>query len=333
MDKEKDFLKTQQSEINKRFKDAQKVYDQQAAQLQQLQPEYEQSIIQGYEVQKPILQQQATSAMENLGLQKETTKQTRESALTQARRQYEQGLQKTQQLFGGVAPSSAAVASSDILAGEQLRQMGQAQTQSAQNLMQIGTAERDVQAQLANSLQQLEVRKQQDLLKLRDAFRQELNQINQARGTLAQNKATAQLQALQDFNTRRRALDDMVTTQRMNLETYAKQLQLQAKYNTAAQVNIPDFSKMNSQAIADNILNLKRTKAGQDALTFAGWTPEKIAGKEIWQNQRTGYTLDLGGTRYADNSIQTWSDLDKDERTFSAFKDISTEEAKKLNLQ
>jgi hypothetical protein len=302
MDKELKALKETQKGISKQYKSAQKLYDTQARELQQLQPQYEQSIIQGYESQRPMLEQTAQKSIADIGLQKEQTKQQRESALSTARRQYEQGLQKTQQLFGGVAGSSAGMAASDITGAEQMRQFGQATTQAGQNLMQLGQAERDVQTNLTNALQQLEVRKQQDLMKLRDSFRQELNQINQAKGTLSMNKANAQLAALQDYNNRRRALDDMVTEQRMNLETYAQQLRLQAQY-TPATAKVPDLTNLStvplpSNVIASNIDLYSQTDEGLKGLTNAGWRQYDVGNLELWGNQRTGRTVDLAGNEY-----------------------------------
>ncbi len=296
------FLRQQNDLINRQFAEAQSLYDTQAQQLIQLQPFYEQSVIRGYESQRPILQQQFQAGMENIGLQKEQTRGQRESALAQARRQYEEGLQKSQTLFGGVGGSSAGQASAEILGAEQLRQMGSAQTQSAQNLMALGTAERDLQGQLTTQLQQLEVKKQQDLMKLRDSFRQELNQINQAKGTLSMNKANAQLAALQDYNNRRRALDDMVTEQRMNLETYAQQLRLQAQY-TPATAKVPDLTNLStvplpSNVIASNIDLYSQTDEGLKGLTNAGWRQYDVGNLELWGNQRTGRTVDLAGNEY-----------------------------------
>jgi len=316
------FLRQQNDLINRQFAEAQSLYDTQAQQLIQLQPFYEQSVIRGYESQRPILQQQFQAGMENIGLQKEQTRGQRESALAQARRQYEEGLQKSQTLFGGVGGSSAGQASAEILGAEQLRQMGSAQTQSAQNLMALGTAERDLQGQLTTQLQQLEVKKQQDLMKLRDSFRQELNQINAQKGALSQNKANAQLQALQDYNTRRRQLEDLVTEQRMNLESFAQQAAIQFRYNQMgnAQANqiaqLPNFNNMESEEIASNIFNLRNTDAGLRALSAAGWNPTSLpGGQQIWTNERTGYTLDLAGKRLEDNAINLWNDLQKADQT------------------
>lgn len=310
MDKELKALKEQQKSISKQYKSAQKLYDTQERELKQLQPQYEQSIIQGYESQRPMLEQTAQKSIADIGLQKEQTKQQRESALSTARRQYEQGLQKTQQLFGGVAGSSAGMAASDITGAEQMRQFGQATTQASQNLLQLGQAERDVQTNLTNALQQLEVRKQQDLMKLRDSFRQELNQINQAKGTLSMNKANAQLAALQDYNTRRRALDDMVTEQRMNLETYAQQLKLQAQYTPAqpsgAGIVLPNFRTLSDAERSRQIQNILKPSNvnAQIALQEAGFeVRDDIPGSErVIFNPYTGLTIGVSGRRYADYS-------------------------------
>lgn len=308
-------LKTTQNQISQSYKEAQKMYDAQAAELAQLQPQYEQSIIQGYESQKPILQQQAQFGMENIGLQKEQVGQQRETALSSARRQYEQGLQKTQQLFGGVAGSNVGQASSDILASEQMRQLGTTQAQSAQAFQQLGTQERDIQTNLANNLQQLEVKKQQDLMKLRDSFRQELNSITAAKGTLSLNKAQAQLSALENYNARKRQLEDLANQQKYDIQSYAQKLAIANKYNTANQtVNIPNFSNMNAQSIADNINNLSTSTAGKTALYNAGWRGTEVNGREIWVNQRDGYTVDLSGKRYADWAVEKYNNLPKDEK-------------------
>jgi len=308
-------LKTIQKQLDKSYKDARNIYDTQAAQLSQLQPQYEQSIIQGYESQRPILQQQAQFGMENIGLQKEQTGMQRESALSSARRQYDQGLQRTQQLFGGVAGSNVGQASSDILASEQMRQLGSVQAQSAQAFQQLGTQERDIQANLSNNLQQLEVKKQQDLMKLRDSFRQELNSLNAAKGSLSLNKAQAELSALENYNARKRQLEDLANSQKFEMESYAKKLAMSNSYNTTNQtVNIPNFSNMNAQSISDNINNLSTTAAGKTALQNAGWRGTDVNGREIWVNQRDGYTLDLSGKRYADWAVEKYNNLPKDQK-------------------
>lgn len=298
---EKDFLKKQQKEINKQFKQAQGVYDTQLSELQALQPQYEQTVTAGYEAQKPILQESATKALADIGLQKETVGQTRESALSTARRQYEQGLQRSQQVFGGVAPSMAGQASADILGAEQLRQTGQATTQASQNLMALGGQEREVQANLANQLQQLEVRKQQDIMRLRDTFRQEINAINTQKGALAQNKANAQLQALQDYNNRKRQLEDYARQQADAIKNYEAQLRLQRQYTPASsnsQYQSPLASYgFNNEARKNLISQFEKDPTLMVQLgaapIFEGTGDNKIL--KGYQDRNTKETFDLAG--------------------------------------
>lgn len=233
--------KEQQKMINSAYGAAQALYDQQLSQIQQFQPEYEQAITAGYEAQRPILQQQATYGLENVAQQKEATRSARETALSGARRQYEEGLQRSQQLFGGIGGSSAGQATAEYLGAQTQRSMGQARQQSEQALMSLGATERDINATLTNKLAELEVTKTRALTQARDMFRQEINQITSQKGVLGINKANAQIQALQDFNTRRQNLDMYYQQQsdalknyaeqsKLDLQKYSQQLDIQSQY-------------------------------------------------------------------------------------------------------
>jgi hypothetical protein len=116
----------------------------------------------------------------------------------------------------------------------------------------------------------------------------------------------------------------MVTTQRMNLESYAQQAAIQFQYNQRANaqsnqvIQLPNFNNMESQEIADNIFNLKNTETGLRALSAAGWNPSPLpGGQQIWTNSRTGYTLDTSGIRLEDNAINLWNDLEKKDQTIA----------------
>jgi hypothetical protein len=303
---EKDYKK-QQKAVNEAFKQAQGVYDNQVTQLQQMQPQYEQSIISGYDVQAPILQQGAQSAQESLGLQRQATEAGRESALSAARRQYQEGLQRSQQLFGGVGGSSTGQASSEYLGAQTQRTMGETRQAAQQSLAGIGQQERAVQANLTNQLQQLEVKKQQDLLKTRDLFRQELNSINSQKASLGLNKANAQLQALSDFNARKRQLEDFYTEQKAARENYAFQLQQQASYGlfnkegtgtTGPLQSLSGFGT-NNQGRSQYLVSLIGTKEGQKSLQDRGF----IVSDNFTYNPSTGEGYDINGIRFPDYAI------------------------------
>lgn len=280
--------KQYQSNLNKALKQSYEAGTQflagQEQRLTGLQPQIEQQIAQTYESQAPEIQRLAEQQRVAIAGQQEQTRQQRESALAQARRQYQEGTQRTQQLFGGVAGSSAGQAQSDILAREQSRQMGQTQMATAQTLGQLASNLQNVEVQTANQLNQLQVDKQRALTQARDQFRQQLDAINSQRFQLAQDKSNKQIQALQDFNTRRRQLEDFYSQQEANLNqyraqqpialaTYEKQLQLAQKYpapGTGSSVSVPNLSEYgyNNQArlgAINQILTLSDTdlrKAG-----------------------------------------------------------------------
>jgi hypothetical protein len=313
---EKSQLKSTQKNIDKAYKQALGVYDTQLSQIQQLQPEYEQMITQGYESQRPILQQQFDLGTANIGAQREQVGQTRETALSSARRQYEQGLQRSQQLFGGVGGSSTGQASSELLGAETARTMGQARMQSAQNMQQLSTAERDLQSQLTNQLQQLEVKKTQDIMKARDLFRQEINQINTQRANIGLNKATSQLQALQDYNQRKRNLEDYYVQQTNTLAQYQRELKdtretymMQQNYNNSLnnttkfspmQTNFKSYGYGNDVARGAIINQLMATNPGQKQLFDLGYD---VFGDFI-QNRNTGETYNRFGKRYKDFGVR-----------------------------
>jgi len=263
---EKKYQKDLQNLINQQYNAGQEYVAGQEARLQSFQPQYEQSIAQTYEAQAPELQRISQEQQTAIAQQQEQTKQQRESALAQARRQYQEGTQRTQQLFGGVAGSSAGQAQSELLAREQQRQFGQTQMASNQALGQLASNLQNVQAQTANQLVQLQADKQKALTQARDAFRQQLDTINSQRFQLAQDKANSQIKALQDFNTRRRQLEDFYTQQQANLDyykaqqpialnTYAQQLKLAQQYAPATQslpnVNLVSSGFNNEQRLGD----------------------------------------------------------------------------------
>ena len=183
---ESEYQKKLQKELDRAYKSGLENIQFQTTELQQRQPELERQVETQFQALVPGIERQ------------------RETALAEARRQYEAGLQRGQQVFGGVAGSSAAQATQDIASQELLRQQGQVQTQTAEALNKIN------------------LEKITSLSKLRDDFRKELQTINAQKFELASQKSNAQLQALQDFATRRRQLEDYYTTRQATLEDAAR---------------------------------------------------------------------------------------------------------------
>jgi hypothetical protein len=221
--KEKQYQKDLQKLINQQYQSGQQFLGGQEARLQQFQPQVEEQITTTYESQIPQVQQLAETQTGQVRSQQEQTRAERESALASARRQYQEGTQRTQQLFGGVGGSSAGLAQSELLAREQARQMGATQRQAQQTIGGLEQNIRDIETTTANQLQKLQTDKSNALLQARDQFRQQLDTINSQRFQLAQDKANKQIQALQEFNARRRQIEDFTRQQQANLQAYKDQ--------------------------------------------------------------------------------------------------------------
>lgn len=243
---EKEYQKNVKKAIESSYRQGTEFLAGQEARAKAFQPQIEEQITTTFETQRPEIQRQLEQQRMGIAGQQEETRAQRESALAQARRQFAEGTQRTQQLFGGVAGSSAGMAQSELLAREQARQMGATQRQAQQQISGLAQNLQNVEATAQQQLRQLDLEKQSALLKARDQFRQQLDSINQARYQLSQDKANRQLQALQDFNARRRQLEDYYRQQQdaianlrtqsdINLQNYARQLQVAQRFQPAQQ--------------------------------------------------------------------------------------------------
>lgn len=278
---EEDYQKQLQKNLEEQFTAGESFISGQEQRLQAFQPQVEEQIRATYEAQVPQIQEQLRQQTAGITAQQEETKAQRESALAQARRQFQEGTQRSQAMFGGVRGSSAGLAQSELLARELARQTGATTRQAQQNIMGLEENLRNVQATSQQALRQIELDKQNAVTKARDAFREQLNTINSQRFQLAQDKANKQLQALQDFNNRRRQLEDFYTQQQaaienykaqqqLGLENYAQQLAVAQRFQPAQQTT-QQSSLANLAGI--NLDALSRTnpaQARQIALEIAG---------------------------------------------------------------
>ena len=224
--KEKQYQKDLKNLINQQYSAGTQYLTGQEQRLQSFQPQVEEQIKTTYDVQAPQIQEQLRQQTAGIRGQQEETRAQRESALASARRQYQEGTQRTQALFGGVAGSSAGMAQSELLAREQQRQFGQTQRQAQQNISGLEQNLMTAQATTEQQLRRVEQDKQNALLQSRDAFRQQLDTINSQRFQLAQDKANKQIQALQEFNARRRQLEDFYKQQEASINAYRTQSQI-----------------------------------------------------------------------------------------------------------
>ena len=197
----------------------------------------------------------------------------RETALAEARRQFETGLQRGQQVFGGVSGSSAAQAVQDIASQELLRQTGNIQTQTAEALNKINTD------------------KQNALIGLRQDFRRQLDAINAQRYELASQKSNAQLQALQDFAQRRRNLEDFYTQRQASLEDQLRatqQAQAVATPKQASYLTSLGFNDAARKQAIDSFIRL-----GEGYLARQNLRRAVVNGREVLQDTNTGEIFDV----------------------------------------
>ena len=198
-----------------------------------------------YEALRPELQAQLTAQQEAGAQAQEGIRAAEQQNLAAIRRgAEEQGLRAVQQ-FGGVGGSSAAQAAGELLAREQLRSQGAARTQAAQNLQNVQQQLRTIQAEYDSNINKLNLEKERALQTARTEFNRQLEAIRSSKMQAGVTKSNQTIAALQDFATRRRAIEDQSTALANNLtllkqqaESQANLLRLQASLATPAQTPV-----------------------------------------------------------------------------------------------
>lgn len=281
---DKSYQDNYMKQLNKLYGEGMNILNTQQQRLQEFQPQYQQQLSQTFESQIPELQRVAEGGLTKIGQQETGVQQQRESALSTARRQYEQGLQKGQQLFGGVGGSSAGQAFSDIASQELLRGTGQVMTTASQNLQNLQTGRREVEMKLQSDLAKLDLDKKTSLLKAQDDFRQQLDAIDSKRYELKTQKANAQLNALKEFNTRRQGLEDFYTKQQSEIDTYRQKLSMGTASSASAintigeSINLDDIKNTPSYTSTFNYL-----RNNPDAANYYGYLvqTDEVTGEPI----------------------------------------------------
>lgn len=181
---------------------------------------YLDSLSKPYDAQRPLLDNARTGALNLNQSQVDQTYQQNESALAAARRLYNELSQGVQQRFGGT--NSAGEFANTFYGREFQRQQGNVQQTTGQNIKGLMEQQTSIENDYQAKLQSLEQQKQAALAQAQVEFQNRLDQINQARGQLAQNKAGLKLQALQELKQRSYQIQD-------DQRKYAQQLEAQAK--------------------------------------------------------------------------------------------------------
>lgn len=150
-----------------------------------------------YDAQRPMLDQALAEGQQSVATAQQGVKKDEANAISEARRLYQELNQAGIQRFGG--SSSAGEFANQILGREFQRNVGKAFDTAGQNMQKLVEKGIQIKQQYDSQLQSLEQNKQGALAQARDVFRQRLDQINNSRMAISENKAQLKLQALQQL--------------------------------------------------------------------------------------------------------------------------------------
>ena len=175
---------------------------------------------QPFEAQKPLLEEAKRSGLQNIQTQETLQKNQEQSALDAARRLYQELTQGVRQRYGGV--NSAGDFARVFYGRELQRQKGGIYQQAAQNMQKLLDQKTKIEQGYQAKLQSLAQQEQAALLQAKNAFRDRLNAIDNAKAGLAQNKAAMKLDALRNYRAQQQAIQNAVLQHKMQLDSMVK---------------------------------------------------------------------------------------------------------------
>lgn len=180
-----------------------------------------------FNTNKSTLEGQKATAGENLTSQQNKATQTKENALADARRMYQEQQIGATQRFGG--SSSAGQAFSELQSREQARQFGQTNRQYTDVVNQIETQRNQVEREFQTGVLQLEQQKQSAISTAQRDFQNKLLQISNSRAMIGQAKAEAKLGALQQLRNEIFAIEQQNTQFQQQLQLMREQAMMQTQ--------------------------------------------------------------------------------------------------------
>lgn len=180
-----------------------------------------------FNTNKSTLGNQKASAGDALTQQQNKATSTKENALADAIRLYQEQQIGANQRFGG--SSSAGQAFSEIQAREQARQFGQTGRQYADVVNQIETQRNQVEREYQTGILQLEQQKQSAVSNAQRDFQNKLLQISNSRAMIGQAKAEAKLGALQELRNQIFAIEQQNTQFNQQLQLMREQAMMQTQ--------------------------------------------------------------------------------------------------------
>lgn len=217
-----------------------------------------------YETQLPELQATLTNEAGQRDMAINSAKQTEQTALSEARRLYNELLQRNNQQFGGVGGSSAGQASGEIAARELQRNSGSIQRQTTDQINSLNKQYSDFENTVNSQIRELNLQKDLALAQAKEAFRQRLDQINSAKAELGVNKANAKLNLMQQFRQRVQQINDTVSSQQFQLEAQRQSAQLSLSNQIAAMNKQAELTGYNTNIDTTDATNYSSIGTGQN---------------------------------------------------------------------
>jgi len=282
---------------------------QQEQNLQSQLPDYLSSIASPFEQQRPLLEQQLSEQQARALTEQEKLIGMQEQSLAQIRRTGEEAGIRAVQQFGGVGGSSAGQAASELIGREQLRQLGATRSATVQGIQNVNDQLRAIQSEFNANVSKLQLQKEQALSNARLEFQRQLDSIRKEKMQAGVTKAQMTIDALANFATRRREIENQVTTQQNNLQTLretaalnAQNIALQGQITQQAGATTPiKFSTFTNSAEAGKVLQGILQQTGNSpqllanyGLRYAGKSPE---GSDLYSTSE-GIVINAAGQRY-----------------------------------
>lgn len=184
-----------------------------------------------YDAQRPLVDQQYQQNVATNRTQQETERFNEQNALASARRLFNELNQGVRQRFGGA--NSAGDFANEFYGREFARNTGNIQQTAGQNIKALTDQATQMKEKYDGMIQNLELQKQTALAQARDEFSRRIQEINNTRLGLAQNKAQLKLQALQELRTRAYQIQDQATQYMQQLGMMREQVNLQTQQQLA----------------------------------------------------------------------------------------------------
>lgn len=203
-----------QNQVDQAYGEANGIYDQMYNNAVNNKQNYIDSLTSGYDALRPDIQSGYDTGVNQINQQRGQNDLQAANAIDAAKQQYQELVSGNRNRFGANSAGEFA----NAFTGRQYQQnVGQAQQTQGQNSQALNSKLTDLTTNYNANIQKLNYQKATAIQQAQQAFQDRLDQINQMKGQLAQNKAQLKLQALQELRQRSYDLQDAFTNYQRQL--------------------------------------------------------------------------------------------------------------------